>query len=222
MALTFCLLLFIPQSHASSNTNLCLRDCKMELQFFKRYAREGSSIAYLALAIMNYRGQGKPVDISLANRQLRRSAQQGEPAAQYQLGYFLMHGVYMKKNEAKAINWFKKAARYDTLDSHKMVSYLTNKLNQYNSDVFSLEKAGSNLIKSDLALQLLKLNHQENPPIENVEYIPVDEVITIEANFKWADVLAAAKQQTCNQPTCKRTPINSALVPRIVLNNNGH
>jgi TPR repeat protein len=194
----------------------------MELQFFKRYAREGSSIAYLALAIMNYRGQGKPVNISLANRQLRRSAQQGEPAAQYQLGYFLMHGVYMKKNEAKAINWFKKAARYDTLDSHKMVSYLTKKLNQYNSDVYSLEKAGSNLIKSDLALQLLKLNHQENPPIENVEYIPVDEVITIEANFKWADVLAAAKQQTCNQPTCKRTPINSALVPRIVLNNNGH
>jgi len=68
------------QSKAASNdTSLCLRDCKMELQFFRRYAQQGSSIAKLALAIMNYRGQGKYINISAGNSYLIKAARAGEP-----------------------------------------------------------------------------------------------------------------------------------------------
>lgn len=209
--------LFAPMSYATNQSELCLRDCKMEYQFFKRYAREGSSIAYLALAIMNYRGSAKDINIPTANRQLMRSAQAGEPAAQYQLGYFLLHGIYMPKDEKRALNWFKKSARYNVLDSHKQVAALTTKLAQYDLDVYSLQTVANNLIVSDLALEEEASDSIDQPSVSAPSTVKIDELITITANFTWADVLNAARQQTCNQSTCKTKPIVKALMPRIVL-----
>jgi len=198
-----------------TNTDLCNNDCKMEYQFFNRYAREGSSIAYLSMAIMNYRGHGRDININLANKLLTRAARNGEPAAQYQLGYFLMHGMYMPQDKQKALCWFKKSARYNLLDSHDQLATLTKELALYNSNVHSLQSIGNNLIVSNLDNRFDEKNKiQFNEA--NKSGFNVDEIISINANFKWTDVLDAAKQQTCNHPSCKSRTITKALVPRII------
>ena len=206
----------INKANADINTSLCLRDCKMEYNFFKKYSREGSSIANLALSIMNYRGQGTEVNVSAGNQYLVKSARAGEPAVQYQLGYFLMEGTFMPQDLNAALGWFKKSSRYHILDSQQKVAELTHRVAIYEAPTMTPGEGGSFFIKGDLAKrddnQLITIKMQQ------AEEVPVDmERITIVASFSWSDVLAAAKQQTCN--TCNQEHISKAIMPIIRFKN---
>jgi len=201
------------------NTDLCLRDCKMELQFFRRYAQQGSSIAKLALAIMNYRGQGKKIDIDAGNSYLVKAARAGEPVAQYQLGYFLMHGIYMKKDLRRSLSWFKKSSRYNILDSQELVARLTETLNEYEAPTMTLAQASSHFIVGDLVDKTDISTSAAKKAIYHESSAPIADRITITAAFNWADVLDAAQRQTCNNPSCKTTFMRKALIPRIILKN---
>jgi len=204
-------------SAAVMNTDLCLSDCKMELQFFHRYAQQGSSIAKLALAIMNYRGQGKNKDINAGNSYLVKAARAGEPVAQYQLAYFLMNGIYMNKDLHKALSWFKKSSRYNILDSQDRIAILTEKLNEYEAPTMTLEQASSYFIVGDLADK----KDDNSSAMKKTKYhessTTIADRITITASFNWADVLDAAQRQTCNNPSCKKFMMRKALIPRIIL-----
>lgn len=206
-----------------AESDLCESDCKMEYQFFSRYSRDGSSVAYLAMAIMNYRGYGRDVNIETANKLLKRAARMGEPVAQYQLGYFLNHGMYFEQDKKSALSWFKKSSRYGVLDSQQQVAKLTKELSAYSAKTTSLQNAGFGLIRSDLALdesERSAIKHsQKQSTYDASSDVKIDEIIKITANFTWADVLDAANKQTqtCLPPKCLPTPSKAALMPVITL-----
>lgn len=61
------------------------------------------------MAIMNYQGHGRSINVELANKQLIRAARASEPAALYQLAYNLMFDLYLEQDLNKSLVWFKKA-----------------------------------------------------------------------------------------------------------------
>ena len=104
--------LFYPTAYLAkeaTNNSYCRSDCKYEFSFFKKYSRKGSTFADLAVSIMYYNGTGTKINIKKGYQHLLRAARYGEQGAQFQLGYFLMHGMYMKRDLIRALKWLKKA-----------------------------------------------------------------------------------------------------------------
>jgi len=167
-------------SNVKSSTleNLCESDCTNEFNFFRKYAEQGSSLAEFSLAIMYFRGQGTNVNVVTAKRYLYKAAKAGEPGAQYQLGYFLMHGLYLDKDLERARKWFKRAARKKVLDSSEKIAEIDTLLDA------KMETAQSILHVHETAQQQVEIN--------NIERITV----TMHANYR--QILRAAKAQTCN------------------------
>lgn len=108
----------------------CETNCQMEFKFFREYARQGSPLANLMLAIMYYKGKGTEINIKAGNSRLLRSANANEPAAQYQLGYLLMHGLYLKKDLPRALMWFTRAANNKQYGAREKIIEVKKLLNR--------------------------------------------------------------------------------------------
>ncbi len=187
------------------NTHYCERDCSMEYGFFRKYAREGSSLASLSMAIMNYQGHGREVNIPLANRQLLIAARAEEPAAMYQLGYNLLHGLYMKQNLEKSLVWFKRADNFNVLNSKRLVVLITNILNGKEDPLKTSVKTTVNQTVTFGSMRLA--SHEFDSSIEH---------ITVSLQFEWSAILYHAKSQTCNV-NCEMIKFSYALLPLIHL-----
>jgi len=169
------------------NTDYCERDCSMEYQFFLKYSRQGSSIADMSLALMNYLGHGRDVNIALANRLLKRAAKANLPAAMYQLGYFLMYGMHMEQDEEKALSWFKKAARAGVIDGKTKVALLQKRISSGSKTMLSAQSS------------LLNDNNKNTSTQESATSM---EIITVVAYFYWSHLLYTAEKQTCTHASC--------------------
>ena len=169
------------------NTDFCERDCRMEYNFFKTYARDGSPLANFSMAIMNYRGHGRDKNITLANQQLIRSARSAEPVAMYQVAYNSMFGIYLEKDFERALLWFKRANKHDVLNSSKFVTLLKRLLKiedaKMNSSIHTL--LSENI---DVAERVVKVKN-ETTSVER---------ITVTADFYWSNIVYHAGLQTCN------------------------
>lgn len=186
-----------PSSHSTSLEQLCESNCKNEFNFFRKYAEQGSSLASLSLAIMYYRGQGTDVNVQTATRHLYKAARAGEPGAQYQLGYFFEHGLYLNQDLVKARNWYKQAGRKNTLDAKEKVRQL-NQVLENNTTTAPTRQTSKNAVKT--------------PAIVDHKTI---EKITVVMHADYRQILKAAKAQTCNA-NCE--PYwNSILAPLIKL-----
>ncbi len=181
-----CLLPSKLYAYQVDNTYFCERDCSMEYNFFKRYARQGSSLASLSMAIMNYQGHGREKDIDLANRQLINASKAAEPAAMYQLAYNLMFGLYIKQDFNKSLVWFKRANKHGVKKSEKYITLLKSFLNIDNKEVRTSMK--SMLRESINAEEAIISVQQKDEPIER---------ITVSQQFFWSYVLYNARLQTC-------------------------
>jgi hypothetical protein len=187
---TVLLLCLIPlKTYASNkgNTNFCERDCSMEYNFFKKYAREGSSLANLSMAIMNYQGHGRSKNIELANKQLIRAARAAEPAALYQLAYNLMFGLYIEQDLNKSLIWFKRADKHGVENSKKYIGLLNDFLKIKNEEIKLSMK--SILIENvNPAERIVNIKDKD----ESIERISVTQ------QFYWSFVLYNSELQTCN------------------------
>jgi TPR repeat protein len=78
-----------------------------------RAAQKGSSEAQfsLGLALAYEQGLGMKKDNTQAVNRLRNAAEQGNPSAQFNLGYAYYQGQGVKKDYAQAIYWYRKAAK---------------------------------------------------------------------------------------------------------------
>jgi len=203
--LLFLSFFYVGESKSQENTLWCERDCKMEYQFFKRYAKEGSSLASLSLAIMNYRGHGRDVDVSTANRLLLKAAREEEPVAMYQLGYFFMFGLYVEQDFTRAMMWLKRASNHRIGNAEQLVGLLENHLNGVKSD--KDESAMKVLATKAVMAQQMYEQLPNNMPKNAVERI------TVVHSFDWSHALVIAKQQTCRINCDRRW--GSMLFPRI-------
>lgn len=207
---------------AESKPALCESDCKMEKQFFRRYAREGASIANHALAIMAYQGLGSEQDIEAGNRYLLKAARAGEPIAQYQLAYQYMNGLFIERDFEQAEFWFNKAARNQILDSQQRLQILTlhnrslSVMNNEKSQVSSPESA--QFIQGGVAkgIQSVKTSFSSASQQPDLLSIPVDEVVSVTTGMSLAGLLHAAKMQTCTHESCDMDLVET-LIPRVVV-----
>jgi len=191
---------------ANSKAKFCERDCSMEYKFFNEYAREGSPLAYFSMAIMNYKGHGREINIELANRQLLISAKKEEPVAMFQLAYNLLFGLYNEQDIERSYRWFKRAETSGVLKAERFVTLLDK--------VLEGEKNGLNQSRINFSNQIA-IDKKETffDPIG----IQTMEIITIEQMFQWDFVLYNARIQTCNH-SCL-SPSKHAFLPLISLVN---
>lgn len=196
------------------NTKFCQNDCKYELNKFKKYAREGSDLARLALAIMHFRGQGTDIDADRAYRYLLKAAKNDEPGAVYQLGYLHMYGMYVQQDLEKALKWMKRASFHHVLDAKVRVMYLEQKLNLKQS-VLSANTIYEKRLKKFKSQQAEIEARQKE--VDNTEVI----LVTHEG-FTYADVLDAAEEQTCTAiKVCTETWRNGVMAPLIRIGGEG-
>lgn len=175
--------IFSMSARAIELTDMCESDCKNELLFFRKYSKKGSSLADLSLAIMYYRGIGTERNLKTATRFLYKSARAGEPGAQYQLGYFLMHGLYLEQDLPSAKAWFKRAAKRHTLDSKQKILEINN------------------LIKNEEKPTLVALHSGSITP-SNTSDSQLIENITVVLSVDYRQILEAAEAQVCTHESC--------------------
>lgn len=72
--------------------------------------KAGEPKAYLALAKLNYFGEGGPIDFVKAHTLYKEAAASGEPGAIYMLGHMHRFGVGVPKDSLKAREYFRAAA----------------------------------------------------------------------------------------------------------------
>jgi TPR repeat protein len=205
IAFVICIISLETSASNDINTDFCERDCSMEYNFFKTYARDGSPLANFAMAIMNYRGHGRDKNIRLANQQLIRSARAEEPAAMYQLAYNLMFGIYLKQDFEKSLLWFNRANKHGVLNSRKFISVLNSLLKVENENIkSSIQTLLSRNV--DIEERVVALNN--NTSIER---------ITVTPDFYWSYILYHAELQTCNR-NCSKS-YSHALLPIVYVTN---
>ncbi len=78
--------------------------------YFKRAADMGNEIARYMVGIMYFRGLGVEKNDTLAEFNVRLSAERGYAQAQYIAGQAFTKGVVVEKDEDEAVRWFKLAA----------------------------------------------------------------------------------------------------------------
>jgi len=188
---------------SENNTEFCERDCSMEYRFFKKYAKNGSSLANFSLAIMNYKGHGRKSDIELANKQLLKAAKKNEPAAMYQLAYNLLYGLYGEQNIEKSYLWFKQAKKAGIIGANYYLNVL---------DIASGLK--SNDSKKKMVQFLKEVAGTEQETILSSDSLDPTEHITVVGRFSWSFVLYNAKRQACSDKNCEK-PSAFSLLPVI-------
>ena len=174
-----------PVNAQQVDTSLCKSDCKMEFNFFRKYSKQGATLADLALSVMYHKGQGTKVNHKMGNRYLKRAAKSGEPGAQYQLGYFLQHGIFMERDLKRAEYWMTKASAWNLRDARARLAVIRE---QREHETSAAESVASTSAKS----QKQALTTYSPPKEEDLE------VIKISFKFDYRAVLEAARSQTCN------------------------
>ncbi len=68
-----------------------------------------------------YGREGRDVDTAEAIRWYRHAASMGHSAALYSLGYCYYQGIGVKKNEGKAVRYFRQAAQQELIDAQNLL-----------------------------------------------------------------------------------------------------
>ncbi|MEP1449188.1 MAG: hypothetical protein ABJK37_23995 [Paraglaciecola sp.] len=182
----------------------CNSDCASELQFFKKFAREGSSLAHHALSTMYLLGLATDKNVKVGLRHLNKAVKANEPAAVYQKAYFYHRGIFLEQDTEKALLWYKKATRLKVKGAAEKYALLLS------------EVASSNDLKVIAASKQLK----SPKPTLDQHFDEKVERITISAGLSFKQVLYVAENQACNV-NCELIASNSVAVPMIILPRDG-
>ena len=94
-----------PGSVAAANANP-----DKALQDLRHKASSGHLHDELELAGDYYAGRGVARDLSQAAYWYKKAADQGDPGAQVQIGYFYLAGIGVKQDNGQALRWFQRAS----------------------------------------------------------------------------------------------------------------
>ena len=96
-------------------------DDKDAFMFFKECAERGNPPAMINLAQLYDMGSGVPADAALSTAWLRRAAETGYSAAQYDYGLALLRGHGVARDESLARIWIEKAAAQGDKDAQALM-----------------------------------------------------------------------------------------------------
>ncbi len=122
---------FVPPVGGAATTGLAVLD----IETLTQQAESGNATAQAALGSRYLTGlQGAPLNLSDARKWLERSAVQGNPDAQFSLGWMYYSGNGVPKDFSKAIEWGLKAAE----QGHRKAQYYAGSL--YESGELGINK----------------------------------------------------------------------------------
>ena len=79
---------------------------QVNVERFRRLAKEGQADAQFHLGRIYYVGKVVPLDFEKVEKWFRKSAEQGHARAQYNLGFMYAYGEGVPKDHVKAYAWF--------------------------------------------------------------------------------------------------------------------
>lgn len=107
---------------------LIVADKVQARRWVERAARAGHPSAMYNLGLMNYNGEGGPVDYTAAATWLRRSAEYGVRDGQFGIGVMYMQGQAVSENAAEAYKWLSIAAQSGDKEAGGMLRDIRRKL----------------------------------------------------------------------------------------------
>jgi TPR repeat protein len=132
--------------------NACI-DLMQKEEFYEasevcdRLAKKGDKYAQFSLGIMYYQGSGVMSDLHLAQKWLRKSAEQNHQQGQYNLGIMLANGQGSETNLIEAYAWLK-------ISADNGYSAAMDSVKQLGEELSSTEKKAAddkiNIIKKQL------------------------------------------------------------------------
>lgn len=185
-------LLISPVADAN-NTSFCASDCSYEIRMFRKYTKQGSSLAELSLGIMYLQGKGTERNIESGVRHITRAAQDGEPAAIYQLGYMYLFGMFVEQDVEKAKLILKRAKNKGVLSARKYLE-LIDKNEKGELSSITLEAYRENEKKEEL---VSAVNDAKRRALAGDI-----EVIVVDGGFDYRQVVEAADSQVCREKSC--------------------
>lgn len=184
----------------------CNSDCASELQFFKKFAREGSSLAHHALSTMYLLGMATDKNVKVGLRHLNKAVKANEPAAVYQKAYFYHRGIFLEQDTEKALLWYKKATRLKVQGAAEKYALLLSEVESSKASKMTSETTQIKLPKPSM----------QDAFDEQGNFDEKVETITISAGLSYKQVLYVAENQVCNI-NCELIASNSVAVPMIIL-----
>lgn len=188
----FLCMLYSPITIAD-NTSFCASDCSYEIRMFRKYTKQGSSLAELSLGIMYLQGKGTERNIESGIRHITRAAQENEPAAVYQLGYMYLFGMFVEQDVDRAKLLLKKARNRGVLSARKYLELIDKNENGELSSI-TLEAHRENEKKEELISAVRDAKRRA---------LAGDiEVIVVDGGFDYSQVVEAADSQVCREKSC--------------------
>ena len=106
----------------------CDSDCTSEFQFFRKFSREGSSLAHHSLSTMYLLGMATDKNVKVGLRHLNKAVKANEPAAIFQKAYFYHRGIFLEQNTDKALLLYEKAKRLRVKGATEKLSLLLSEV----------------------------------------------------------------------------------------------
>ncbi|MFN8614521.1 MAG: tetratricopeptide repeat protein [Vampirovibrionales bacterium] len=100
------------------------RDLTQAVNWYRKAALQGSTLAQYALGFLYERGRGVPSDFPMAAHWYQRAGEQGLTAAQYRLGLMYLDGKGVGKDAPKARYWLAKAGEKGHLNAQLQLGLL--------------------------------------------------------------------------------------------------
>jgi localization factor PodJL len=107
---------------------LVVTDKAQARRWAERAAQGGHPSAMYNFGLMNYNGQGGPVDYNAAASWLRKSAEYGVRDGQFGIGVMYMQGTAIPENAPEAYKWLSIAARNGDREAESMLKDLRGRL----------------------------------------------------------------------------------------------
>jgi TPR repeat protein len=108
-------------SSVLAGTEVCDGNCKKEINVFKRYIKQDSPLAHMAMGHVYIMGNGVEVDTDKGLRYIKKAAKMEFGPAAFQLGYFYYHGMYVEQDFSLARRWLSKAAKKGIHNAEKLM-----------------------------------------------------------------------------------------------------
>ena len=86
---------------------------------------------------MYHYGKGVSRDYAKAVEWYRKSAEQGDTNAQYELGYMYHNGIGVSKDHTKAAEWYSKAAKGGNMRARKILASPKFKFKTFITNIFN-------------------------------------------------------------------------------------
>jgi TPR repeat protein len=115
-------------------------DYKKAYELFEEGARKNNGESAFMIAMMHSKGQHVTPDEKEYLKYIKQAANSCIPQAQHQLGYLLMDGKLLEKNDVEAAAWFMTAYWIDGDNQTPLGDLLNQMTSEQNSQVIARQK----------------------------------------------------------------------------------